>query len=148
MRNSNILARLRGSGWQRAIALFAVPAILLCVLAMPVLMSDGPNDSGQSPAMLTHTTATVMGPSEGAAATSPHAPASAEDCGGLCGPSDDMLGMLCVFALLVTGVFLTLHLILIRWEELRQLVTALAVKAVALAPPPPPSLHILSISRT
>jgi hypothetical protein len=59
-----------------------------------------------------------------------------------------MLGMICVLALLVTVVLLSLHLTLIRWEELRRIVPELVAKAAALTPPPPPSLHVLSISRT
>jgi hypothetical protein len=67
----------------------------------------------------------------------------------MCGPiGHDMLTMICVLALLITVVLLTLHLILLRWEELRRFVSGLAVKAAALAPLQPPSLHILSISRT
>ena len=86
--------------------------------------------------------------SEESAPVNPTAPSPAEDCGGFCGPSHDMLGMICVLALLVTVVLLSLHLILIRWEELRRIVTTLAANAAALAPPAPPSLHVLSISRT
>ena len=146
--DSNMLALLRGSRWRWGIALFVVPAILICMVAMDVLMTRGPNDSGQSHAMVTHTSDTAMVAAEVAAASSSHERASAEFCGGLCDSSGDMLGMLCVFALLVTGGFLMLRLILLRWEMLRRIVTSLAVKAVALPPPTAPSLHILSISRT
>jgi hypothetical protein len=149
---SALLTLLRSSRWRRlAIALFGVPAILVGLLAMHVLTTGGMSESGASHAMSDHTAdaALVHSPEAGmASAISPSAPAPAEDCGGLCGPSHGMLGMICVLAFLVTIVLLTLHLILIRWGELRRIVTALAAKAAALAPPAPPSLLVLSISRT
>jgi hypothetical protein len=151
-----LLTRLRISLWRRlAIALFAVPAILVGLLAMHVLVTAGMSESSAAHAISGHTsdTALVHGADEGAAsatapAPAPSMPVPAEDCGGLCGPSHDMLNMICVLALLVTMVLLTLHLILIRWEKLRRIVAALVAKAAALAPPAPPSLHVLSISRT
>lgn len=147
MAGSALLARLRSSRGRRLlIAVFAVPAILTGLLAMHVLTSTGMGDSSASAAMTPHMTATLI--SEEPSAMNPTAPSAAEDCGGFCGPSHDMLGMICVLALLVTVVLLSLHLILIRWEELRRIVTTLAAKATALAPPAPPSLHVLSISRT
>ena len=72
----------------------------------------------------------------------------AGDCGGLCGATHDMLGMICVLALLVTLVLIALRLVLIRWEDLRRVIGELAAKAAAVAPPTPPSLLVLSISRT
>jgi len=144
-----LFARLRSSRGRRVmIALFAVPAILVGLLAMHVLtttgMSNSPTSSG---AMAAHhlTTGTLTDES---VATSPGMPVPTEDCGGLCGPSHDMLGMICVLALLAAVILLSLHLVLIRWEQLRRFVHALPAKAAALAPPAPPSLHILSISRT
>jgi hypothetical protein len=143
-----MLARLRSSPRRWAIALFVVPAILIGLVAMHVLMSDSTHDPSQSHAMGTYTTDTAMGPAEGAAASGSFAPRTRVACGGWCDPSHDMIGMLCVFTLVVTGIFLTLHLILIRWAVLRQIVPALAATAAALARPPTLSLHALSISRT
>ncbi len=147
-------ARLRNSRGRRlAIALFAVPAILVGLLAMHVLITGGMSDAGASPASPNHhaSEAAIVASGDAGMAMgdpSPDAPAPAEGCGGLCGPGHDMLGMICVLALLVTVVLLSLHLILIRWEAVQRVVAALVAKAAALAPPAPPSLHVLSISRT
>lgn len=149
MAGTALLARLRNSRRRRLlITLFAVPAILIGLLAMHVLSSTGMGDPSVPGAMPVHHIDATSLVSEESAAVSPAVPSPAEDCGGVCGPSHDMLGMICVLALLVTVVLLTLHLVLIRWEELRQIVSPLAAKALALPPPAPPSLHILSISRT
>ena len=152
MTGSTLLAGLRSSRWRRlAIALLGVPTILIGMLAMHVLTTGGMSESGASHSMVTHPVdaPAVHGPEEGMAlAMSPGMSAPAENCGGLCGPSHEMLGMICVLALMVTIGLLALHLILTRWEALRQIVTALAANAAALAPPVPPSLHALSISRT
>jgi len=132
-----------------ALALFAVPAILIGLLAMHVLTNDGMTET-VSQATSAHTAAApAHSPGEGAAASmGTRTPVPAEDCEAVCMPSHDMLGMICVLALLVTLVLFALRLILIRWEELRQALLGLAARAVALAPPTPPSLHVLSISRT
>lgn len=152
MTGSNFLARLQISRWRRlAIVLVAVPAILICLLATHVLITGGMTELGTSPAMSAHATATALvhGAHEGvASAMSPGMAAPAEGCVGPCGPSHDALGMICVLALLVTVVLLSLHLTPIRWEELRRIVPALAARAAGLALPAPPSLHVLSISRT
>lgn len=149
MAGGALLARLRGTrGWRLLIVLAAVPAILIGLLAMHVLTTAGTGDTSASATMATHDMSDTTLMSEEPGATNPTAPSPAGDCGGFCGPSHDMLGMICVLALLVTVVLLSLHLILIRWEELRRIVTTLAANAAALAPPAPPSLHVLSISRT
>lgn len=146
------LSRLRNVRWRRlAIAVFAVPAILIGLFAMHVLTAGGMSDSGTAPAILTHAAGAAVVHGQGMDMTSlgqSGTPAPAEECGGVCGPSHDLLGMLCMFALLVTMVLLNLRLIPIRWEELRRVVMALVAKAAALTPPAPPSLHLLSVSRT
>ncbi len=81
-------------------------------------------------------------------AHSPDSPAPADGCDGSCGPSHDMLGMICILALLVTVVLFTSHMVRDGWRPLKGIVFAFVAKAAALAPPPPPSLHVLSISRT
>lgn len=143
MAGTTLARPLSSRGRRLLIAVFAVPAILIGLLAMHVLTTAGTGDSSASAAMATHHMSDTTLMSE-----APGAPSPAGDCGGFCGPSHDMLGMICVLALLVTVVLLSLHLILIRWEELRRVVTDLAAKAAALAPPAPPSLHVLSVSRT
>ena len=142
-------ARLRSSRGRRLlIAFLAVPAILIGMVAMHVITTAGMSDSSISVAMTAHQVNTAPLASEQSVSASPATPAPAEDCGVPCGPSHDMLGMICVSALLVTVVLLTLHLVLIRWEELRQVTTHLAAKLATLAPQIPPSLHVLSINRT
>ena len=144
-----LLAHLRSSRRRRLlIALLAVPAILVGLLAMHVLTTTGMGDTSASAATPAHHMGEASLVANESAAGNPAMPSPAEDCGGLCGPGHDMLGMICVLALLVTVVLLALHLILIRWEELWRVITTLTAKAAALAPPAPPSLHVLSISRT
>jgi hypothetical protein len=65
-----------------------------------------------------------------------------------CAPTYEVVAMACVLALLVTVVLLTAHMIVTSRTFLRQILVALAAKAAALAPPAPPSLYVLSISRT
>lgn len=149
MAGNDLLVRLRRSpGQPLVIAFFAVPAILIGLLAMHVLTAGGMSDTSASVAMTTHHMGAAPSDMEQAIPVSPVMPALPERCGGPCGPGHDMLGMICVLALLVTVVLLTLHLVMIRWEELRRFITTLAAKAATLATPTPPSLHILSISRT
>jgi len=146
------LARLRDSPWRRlAIALVGVPAILIGLLAMHVLTNGGMSGSSSPHTISAHTAVVEIDHSAEAAlatAADPSMPLPASDCGGMCGPSHDVLGMICVLALLATVVLLALHLVLIRWEELRRVVATLLAKASAMAPLEPPSLHVLSISRT
>lgn len=149
----------RTGGWPRiAIALLGVPVILLGLLAMHILVGtnlDAGNGSGvanaMSPATRTLDAQAIeqsflaLGAVDfGAAAL----PTPAQNCDGTCGPSRDMINMTCVVGLLVAIVLLTLQLVLSRWESLRPVLRVLAAKAAALAPPAPPSLHVLSISRT
>ena len=149
MASTAVLARLqRSAGWRPLIALFAVPAILIGLLAMHVLTTTDMSHSTASTTMTAHhLSAEALASGEALTAISA-VPAPSEDCGGLCGPSHDMLALVCVLALLVTVMLLTVHLVLIRWEERRPPVTTLSAKAATLARPRPPSLHVLSISRT
>lgn len=153
MTGDSVLSRLRMFRWQRlTMAVFALPAILIGVIAMHVLSNDGMAESaaahatGSGPMIAS---GPVHGADEGiASAQGPGLPAPAEGCEGLCGPGHAMLGMICVLALLVTSVLLTLRLMLVRCADVRRMVRSLAANAAALAPPTPPSLHVLSISRT
>ncbi len=156
MRSSIVLARLCRSPARRlVVALLAIPAILIGLLAMHVLTTGGMGEPGAAAASVTHH-ATEAAPNSadstdlatGAVSAPALAPLPAEDCHGLCGPSHAMLGMACVLALLVTLVLFTLHLVLAGWQPLRRVISALIANAAALAPPLPPSLHVLSISRT
>ncbi|MEQ1734898.1 MAG: DUF6153 family protein [Rhodoglobus sp.] len=153
MRGNVLLARLRNSrGGRLAIALLAVPVILVGLLAMHVLTTGEMGDTGIAVASASHHDRTDAPPSTNATmaamASTPGAPAPPEDCSGMCGPGHEMLGMVCGLALLITVVLITLQLIFTRWQPLRRVAITIAATAAALAPLPPPSLHILSISRT
>lgn len=114
---------------------------------MHVLTSIGMDDSS-SASMSPHHAVALVDSSAQTSDMHPNGPTSAEDCDGICGTSHDMLGMMCVLGLLVSVVLLVLHLIVIRWAELLRPLSGLVAKAATLAPPEPPSLYVLSISRT
>lgn len=156
MRSSIALARLRRSPRRRpAVALFAIPAVLIGLLAMHVLTTDGMSQPGAAAVSITqHATEAAPNPADSTAmamravgAPAP-APLPAADCCGQRGPSHTMLGTACVLALLVTPVLLTPHLVLASWQPLRRVIPALVAKVAALVSPLPPSLDVLSISRT
>lgn len=136
------------SGWKRlALVLLAVPAILVGLLAMHVL-TTGPSHAPAAHSAEDHEHAPlIMG--ELAATSALGGPTfDATDCGGDCGPEHDMLGMACVLALLLTALLLTVHLTLLRWGTARAIASTIMGRIAALAPPRPPSLLVLSISRT
>jgi hypothetical protein len=144
MDGQTLFARLRRSPKQRlAILLFAVPAIVIGLLAMHVLTAS---PGGESVEPVSHHL--IASTTTSAAHSGDNGSAPTGDCAEPCGPTHDMVGMICALALLATVVFVMVALVLIRWAELRRLVNALAIKAAALAPPTPPSLLVLSISRT
>lgn len=152
MRGNVLLVRLRSSRGRRlAIALLAVPAILVGLLAMHVLITGGMSGSAISLTSETHHDSTEAHRSAtvtiAATTSTPMAPTPAGDCGGMCEPGHEMLGMICGLALLITVVLVTLRLILTSWQPLKRVVVVIAT-AAALAPRPSPSLHVLSISRT
>jgi hypothetical protein len=130
------------------IALVAVPAVLIGLLAMHVLATTGASDVSSSATIAMHHSSEGASHDAAAMAASPALPSPADDCGQTCPPSHDMLTMICVLALMVTLVFVTFLLIRTRWDD-RGLSSLLQreptgfVKALA-----PPSLHVLSISRT
>ncbi|MDN4599328.1 DUF6153 family protein [Leifsonia sp. NPDC014704] len=72
------------------------------------------------------------------------------DCNGMCEPGHTMANMACLLALLILTLILTLRVITTRsGNALHRLIAALtATLPAVLAPPAPPSLHVLSISRT
>jgi hypothetical protein len=149
MTSNDFITRVLSAPVRRLlIALVAVPAILIGLLAMHVLMTtDGGHFDTLPAASMHHETGPVstLGMTEavGVATTPP-----SQECGGMCGPDHDMLGMICLLALLVTSVLLTLRLVYVRWADLRRAIIAFSVPGPALAPPRAPSLHVLSISRT
>ncbi|RFA18097.1 DUF6153 family protein [Subtercola boreus] len=88
------------------------------------------------------------GPDTGTAAAHEHATAS--ECSGMCDPGHTMAGMVCVLALLLTGLLLAA----IRpasTSTTTPVTPALLQRADVAAArprPAPPDLHVLSISRT
>lgn len=142
MRALSALSASPLSLWKRlAIVLLAVPAILVGLLAMHVLTTG----ASHAPAS-TVQASTVM--SDSATDTlSPHAHETT-DCDGLCGPEHDMVGMACILALLMTALLLTVRLTLLRWPAPLTLASTIVADLANLAPPQPPSLLVLSISRT
>lgn len=72
------------------------------------------------------------------------------DCNGMCDSEHNMAGMVCLLALLITTLILIVRVVIARWAiTLRRLVGDLAEDLFATrAPPSPPSLLTLSISRT
>lgn len=137
--------------WRRIIlVLLAVPAILLGLLAMHGLTTSSMGGSQTSLAVTDQSTGMVMHAvgSVTPLAMNSGSPLRAQNCEGACGPDQEMLGMACVLALLFTVLLFALHPALSWREGIRSKISALAAKVLALAPPSPPSLHYLSISRT
>ena len=149
MIRTSLLNRLRGSRGRRwVIALVAVPAVLIGLVAMHVLATTGATDVSSSAAMTMHHPSRGESHQPAALAESPALPSPADDCGQTCPPVHNMLTMICVLALMVTLVLVTFMLIRIRWDDrgtssLFQSQPTGFLKALA-----PPSLHVLSISRT
>ena len=132
--------------WRRlAIGVLGVAALLICLLAMNHGASDNIGGSGKvAAAQSVQSAEKVMTPAldRGVALL------SGEQCGGACGPANELVAVACMLVLLVTVVLLATDLIMTRRTFLRQVLVTLAAKAATLAPPAPPSLHVLSISRT
>lgn len=129
------------SSWRRAaLALLAVPAILIGLIAMHLLASDAlaPENHPMS----------VSVADGSALLVSQDETLAPQGCDEMCAPMDDMLGMACVLALLVSAVLLVLRVIFSRSHTVGSALRPRMARISALAPPPPPSLHVLSISRT
>ncbi len=145
---ASVATRVR---WRRMLlVLLAVSAILSGLLAMHGLTTSSVDRAHASLTANDQAANTVMHGSGNVipAAMNSRSPSSAQNCDGGCGPNQEMLGMACVLALLFTVLLFALHPALSRREKIRRNVSALAAKVSALAPPTPPSLHCLSISRT
>lgn len=131
--------------WKRlAVVLLAVPAILVGLLAMHV-PTTGVAPSPDAHGSTTQAAIVV----NGSAADNLAAPAQTEtDCEPACVPEHDLLGMACILALLMTALLLTVRLTLLRWVPVGALASTVMARLANLAPPQPPSLLVLSISRT
>lgn len=137
---------LTGPGLARwAFVLLAVPAVVAGMLAMHFLTGlSAPSESAHR-----MNSATVV-------ASAPHAMgeadtvAAAEDCSAECAPTHEMTAMACLMLVLLV-VFVLLASStggLLGWVSPRVVLARISVALAALAPPDPPSLTALSISRT
>lgn len=141
-----ILVAIRAStGGRVALALFAVPAILIGLLAMHVLATDTMAGSADHHSSMSQT---ATAGSDMIIAPTPAAASLGDHCGGICMPSHDMLGMMCVLALLAGAILFAVRLHLSGWPDLRRILEPIQRAVAAQAPATPPSLHVLSISRT
>ena len=133
------------SGWRRyGFGLLAVPAILLGMISMHFLASESFSSD-------THAVS-VSAAAAAAASVAPVVPhvetLRFEGCTEMCGPVNDMLGMACVLALLVSAVLLVFHVFRFQFRTARAALLVNIARISALSLPAPPSLHVLSISRT
>lgn len=127
-----------GSQRHGVILSFAVTFVLIAgLLAMHTMMSDAsPHAHGVGAAVTT----SAMDMNASAAAVHADTPGGASD--------DSMLVMMCALALLAAAIILVGPGVLGRAAAPPGTFTGLLTRARALAWPDPPSLHVLSISRT
>lgn len=138
-----LFARARSTAWHRVlVTLIAVPAVVVGLLTMHVLAGMGePSDQHSTMA-----TAPVMI----SALDSNLLVASVAGCDETCGPSHDMGVMACILALLLTALTVAAVSALSGWRSVQAALAAMVKFVVhprGLAPPSPPSLELLSISR-
>lgn len=143
---SNSIRLPRLNGWHRiAVLVLGVAAIVVGLLAMHVITATSSDHTSHHTAATTHEhggTIAMTDPSPTGAATT--------DCNSTCESGHNMASMACLLALLITTLILSVRVIINRWgSDLYRLIAALsAALPAALAPPSPPSLLTLSISRT
>jgi quinol-cytochrome oxidoreductase complex cytochrome b subunit len=128
-----------------ALALLAVPAILIGLLAMHFVTTGNMSEANPS-----QSSVSMAAPASSDLTMGASSPTSTivHDFVGASMPSHDMLGVMCILALVAGVIFLGMPLLGSGWAHLRRILTAVQLTAGALAPPTPPSLHVLSISRT
>ncbi len=141
--NDTLFRRARSATWKRVlVGLFAVPAVLIGLFAMHVLAASG-DPAGQHVSMsVTSATAQVTDATPASTA--------ARGCGEFCGPNHDMGAMTCMLAVLLTELTLAALVAFSGWVSAGAALTALGrvvARPQGLAPPLPPSLSLLSISR-
>lgn len=136
----------RPHAWRRmTLALVGVAAILVCLLAM----SHGTvTPAGGSPGAKAAPTSTAFAEQLLPTADPGGAAPTAEQCGATCLPADGMVATACILVLLAAVAVAAVDLLATRWSSVRGFLVALTAHAGALVPPAPPSLHILSVSRT
>lgn len=144
--------------WARVLmVLLGVPALAIGLLAMHAFTTDTgvgtdavqvATAAAAMPAMSTPVSAPVSAVEQLAAMAASTGVSASGACSGLCDPDHEMLGSACVLALLITVLLFALHLVLASRKEPRRGVPAVVARMVTLAAVAPPSLHVLSISRT
>ena len=132
------------------LVLVAIPAIMLGILGMHFLASSSLDigsltETTSSHAMI-ETSQSHMGPEHSSPA------ASADDCDGMCMAGHDMpghslIGMVCILALVIYVFIFLVPVLWSRWGSGENVVKSLAATLAGLAPPSPPSLSMLSLSR-
>ncbi|CAM5455519.1 hypothetical protein LSHI6S_03078 [Leifsonia shinshuensis] len=152
---SKSFSLLRLNTLQRLVVLLlAVTGILVGLLAMHTLTAVVGDHSAHHVSALADQEDTMSAPVAGADTAAPASSSglahSGADCNGTCESGHNMADMVCLLALLVLTLVLTLRVIITRrGNDLHRLVAALAAAhPAAPAPPSPPSLLVLSISRT
>lgn len=142
-----VSATARLHAWRRvALGLVGVAGVLICLFAMSqsaVITVSG----SAGVALAAPQTATFAGqlpPAVDPGATAP----SSERCGATCLPAHEVVAATCVLVWMAAVALLAIDLTVTRWNSIRGFFVALVAQAAALAPPSPPSLHVLSISRT
>ncbi|WP_294178675.1 hypothetical protein [uncultured Schumannella sp.] len=141
---TSVTSRAPHRAWRRlVIGLVGVAALLVCLLAM----NHGAGVSASGPGKVA-AVQTVQSPEQVMTSVLNRGatPLSSEGCGVACAPHE-VVAVACMLVLLVTVVLLAADLILTRRIFLRQILVTLVAKAATLAPPAPPSLYVLSISR-
>lgn len=123
-----------------------IAAILVGLLAMHALTSD--TTMGRGAPASESSMLTMAGTAVALAESASSGMSLSHGCTGACDLGHEMLGSACVLALLITVLLFTLHLFVVSRPEARRVFQALVAKASALVPPAPPSLEVLSISRT
>ncbi|NYD75865.1 DUF6153 family protein [Leifsonia soli] len=148
------------SVWRPLFLLLAVVGVIVGILGMHTLVS-GPADS-MSPHAALHSALGSDHPGEEStkgtdagrgmamgSSTDPGMDAHAHCAAGGCGPGHDMSAMLCFLALLATVLLLLAPILMrSRWAFFAAIAARAREVPRIIAPASPPSLHVLSISRT
>ena len=129
-----------------ALALIAIPGILIGLLAMHFMVTPVVSHSPHAPEVVSE----ILAPhveQQPVVSESGHSHPLAQ-CDGPCGLGHDMLGMACILALLLTAFWATARLAVLQRGWPRAALGLLVAGASMRLPAWPPSLLALSISRT
>lgn len=146
---SHLVTPVARAPWRRTlIAVLAIMAVLVGLLAMHSLAVNSGN--GQSGSHVSSTVAVAAVSSDlSQANVGPEEPALLQTCtGGLCQVDCLMLGVLCTLGLLTAAVTWLLHRGIVPRVVSSPLTRVVSIIAQRLSELKPPSLVVLSISRT